>query len=402
MPAAARIGDLDAWLATSFSREATGDYSDLKLGPLAAVLARLPTPPAPITIAGTKGKGSTLRLIEAILLAHDQPCLAFTSPHIVAITERWRVDGEPVAATAACAAAERVSTAERETGAELTYFERCFAIAVILAAERPGCHFLCEVGLGGRLDCANLLDAAVAVCTHLSRDHCQILGHTLAAIAGEKLAIARPGRPLVIAPQSPAAATAVEQILAGRERIQVEVDPDLATWELGLLGAHQRENLATALAVARLVLGPARDLDRARRAVATTRLAARCQLVATDPARPVLVDGAHTGPSIAATLATARDLWPDGFTLIIGCAHDKELDEILAAIGDHRPVLRCGYQGPRARGPAAWGRAETWPWHGDIAAALAAAPAGRPVCVTGSFYLAGEALAVLGHAGTPG
>jgi dihydrofolate synthase/folylpolyglutamate synthase len=390
------VADLEAWFAQSFSRELSGSYDGLKLGPLRQVLARLPVPPAPITIAGTKGKGSTLRLLESILLAHGARTLAFTSPHVRSITERWRIDGVPVDAGMACAAARRVAAAEQDCAATLTYFERGFAIAVVLSAADPKRHFLCEVGLGGRLDCANALDARIAVLTHLSRDHCQVLGDTLEAIAGEKLAIARPGRPLVIAPQSPAARSAIASRLPPCEPQWISPDPEQAVWPLALIGAHQRENLATAVHLARLLLAARFSAAIARSAVAEVRLAARCQLVEAEPWKEVLVDGAHNGPSVAATLAAARERWPAGFTLILGCATDKELAEILAAIPSDQAVLRCGYQGPRARGPEAWGPAATWPWHADIQAALEAAPQGRPICITGSFYLAAEALTALG------
>ena len=88
---------LEAWLQTSCSREHTGSYDDLKLGPVQRALAALPTPPpAPVTVAGTKGKGSTIRFLESLLLTHSQQVLAFTSPHVFDIHERWRINGIPI------------------------------------------------------------------------------------------------------------------------------------------------------------------------------------------------------------------------------------------------------------------------------------------------------------------
>ncbi|MBA3686107.1 MAG: bifunctional tetrahydrofolate synthase/dihydrofolate synthase, partial [Planctomycetes bacterium] len=193
---------IDAWLGEALNLEHTGDYRDLRLDRMRGFMRLLPTPPAPWTVTGTKGKGSTVRLIEAALLAAGESTLAFTSPHVNTVRERWRIDGAPADAASVAAACARVDQLESGSGTRLTYFERCFAIACLLASARPGSAFICEVGLGGRLDCANVLDAAVLVLTNLSRDHCQILGDTLEAIAGEKLALCRPGRPLVVAPQS--------------------------------------------------------------------------------------------------------------------------------------------------------------------------------------------------------
>ncbi|MDA3963016.1 MAG: hypothetical protein PF961_19705 [Planctomycetota bacterium] len=397
------LASVDAWLAESFSREATGSYDDLKLGPLQEVLNRLPTPPAPVTIAGTKGKGSTLCLLESILLAHGRDTLAFTSPHVHSIAERWRINGAPADIAVLGPAVAAVADAEQQAG--LTYFERSFAIAVVLAATRPEAIFFCEVGLGGRLDCANILDTRLAICTHLSRDHCHVLGDTVALIAREKLAIARPGAPLLIAIQSSEASAAVAAAIPPRvSATQVQRFPEQAGWTCGLAGNHQHDNLATALTAARILLGSDFNWKLARLGAEQARLAARCQCLLVANRAEVMIDGAHNGPSIAATLATAHERWGADFELIIGLATDKELDEILTVIPADCRVRRCGFRGPRARRETNWpGRAATWPWHDDIATALAATDQTRPCCITGSFYLAGEALALVAPSDrTPG
>jgi folylpolyglutamate synthase/dihydropteroate synthase len=107
-----------------------------------------------------------------------------------------------------------------------------------------------------------------------------------------------------------------------------------------------------------------------------------------------LVDGAHNGPSLQAAITVAAERLAPGWTLILGTARDKEIDEMMAAIPAGVPVIRCGFASPRARGEADWpDAARSWPWHADVAAALAAAPG--QVLVAGSLYLAGEALQVL-------
>jgi folylpolyglutamate synthase/dihydropteroate synthase len=127
-------------------------------------------------------------------------------------------------------------------------------------------------------------------------------------------------------------------------------------------------------------------------------LAARCQVIE-QPARRLLIDGAHNGPSLAATVAVAAARLRPGWRLILALASDKEVEEVLAAIPPEVIVRRCGYASPRARGAEAWpARALAWPWHADIGAALAAEP-DADLCISGSLYLAGEALRALGHGG---
>ncbi|MCS6970160.1 MAG: hypothetical protein RMM29_02420 [Planctomycetota bacterium] len=378
---------IEAWLAAAPNAERHGDYRALRPERMRAFLARLPPPPAPCTVAGTKGKGSTTLFIAAALVAHGIPTTAFYSPHVRSVLERWQVDGRNADPQTIARLAERVDEEERASGLRLSWFERTFAIACLLAAERGGA-FVCEVGIGGRLDATNALDAAVAVLTHISHDHRETLGPTLWHIAGEKLAISRPGRPLVIAPQSPAATLAIwHRLPPGRSVHWAVPGPDIP---LAMRGAHQRENLGAALLAARLYR-PGIDHARALSAIASAALPARGQRVGR-----VLVDGAHNGPSLAAALAVAAQEFPDGFTLVFGTGRDKEIDEMLAVIPGQLRVVRCGYSSPRARGPGDWPEAaRRWPWYQTVRAALAALPG--PLLIAGSFYLAGEALAALGE-----
>jgi len=388
---------INAWLDEALNLEKTLEYREFRLDRVHAVLPSLPRPPAPITITGTKGKGSTTRLVECGLLACGQRTLAFTSPHLATVRERWRIDGVPAEAGVVAARCSEVAAIEAASGIGLTYFERCFAIAVLFAAARPDAVFLVEVGLGGRLDCANALDAALVVMTHLSRDHVQLLGDTLDLIAGEKLALCRPGRPVVIAPQSAAGASAIRGRLPTTSPAQW-VKRATPPFRLALSGDHQQDNASTALAVLGVAL-PDLDPVRLRAGFADARLAGRCQLVE-QGGRRLLIDGAHNGVSVAATLATAATMLRPGWRLVLGVAKDKEIAEILATIPPAVAVTRAGYASPRARLAGDWPTAaQRWPFAGDIAAALAGVPADVDVCVTGSLYLAAEALAHLGLAG---
>jgi len=180
---------------------------DLGLERVAATLHRLhPEPPpfAVITVGGTNGKGSTVAMLEAILRAGGYRVGAYTSPHLLRYNERVRLDGSEVSDAALCAAFERVDQARGDIS--LTYFE----FGTLAALDIFWCSqvdvAILEVGMGGRLDAVNVLDADVAVVTTVDIDHAQWLGDTREAIAFEKAGIYRGGRPAIYgsldAPQS--------------------------------------------------------------------------------------------------------------------------------------------------------------------------------------------------------
>jgi dihydrofolate synthase/folylpolyglutamate synthase len=149
------------------------------------------------TVAGTNGKGSTVAVMESVLCANGHHCGAFTSPHLIRFNERIRVDGQEVSDETIVAAFEAIELAREEIS--LTYFEFGALAALWIFKTFDVQYQLLEVGLGGRLDAVNIIDADVTVITAIGLDHQEWLGETVDAIAVEKCGIARPGVSCVVA-----------------------------------------------------------------------------------------------------------------------------------------------------------------------------------------------------------
>ena len=156
-------------------------------------------PPLAITVAGTNGKGSCITSMQALLLQHGHSVGTFTSPHFLAYNERICLAGQPVADALIIDAFEQIEAVTADIS--LTYFEVGTLAALVIFYQASPQVMLLEVGLGGRLDAINIIDADIAVLTSIALDHCDWLGDTRTEIAGEKLGIARRGRPLIIGEQ---------------------------------------------------------------------------------------------------------------------------------------------------------------------------------------------------------
>ena len=192
---------------------------DLTLDRMERLLEALGSPelslPPVIHIAGTNGKGSVTATMRAILEASGKRCHVYTSPHLVRFNERIRLgtDGRLVSDEKLIDALRRCEVAN--AGREITFFEMTTAAAFLLFSEHPADVLLLEVGLGGRLDATNVVEApAACVITPVSMDHQSYLGNTLAEIAAEKTGILKPGCPAVIGPQEDEALPVMEMAAA--------------------------------------------------------------------------------------------------------------------------------------------------------------------------------------------
>ncbi|MDN6179694.1 MAG: bifunctional tetrahydrofolate synthase/dihydrofolate synthase [Halomonas subglaciescola] len=156
-----------------------------------------------ISVAGTNGKGSTVALLSSLARAHGKRAGAYTSPHLVRYNERVTIDGEPASDALLVQGFERVEKARRAAPEiSLSYFEAGTLCALWCLAQSALDVVVLEVGLGGRLDAVNIIDADVAIITTIAQDHAGFLGHDIAQIGREKAGILRAGRPAVLGSQA--------------------------------------------------------------------------------------------------------------------------------------------------------------------------------------------------------
>jgi dihydrofolate synthase/folylpolyglutamate synthase len=318
-----RLDQAEAWLEGLVNLERSPDlrHARLSLTPIRALLARTGEPHDRLHvlhIAGSKGKGSTALLCEALLREAGVSTGTFTSPHLERWTERFRLDGREVPGDALAAVLSTLRPhveALREGPEPPSFFDVTTAAAFQLFADAGVEAAVVEVGLGGRLDSTNVVAPAVCCITSIELEHTERLGDTLAAIAGEKAGIVKSGIPLVVGALPAEAAAVVEararELACPLARLGHELRVELlderidgsrfrfadgafsAELELAAPGRHQVSNAALALAsVRRLDRRGERWRGVAERAFPRIVLPGRVEICARAPW--IIVDGAHT------------------------------------------------------------------------------------------------------------
>ena len=341
---------------------------DLSLDRTRRLLAKLGHPerkmPPIIHVAGTNGKGSTVAFLRAMLEAAGKRVHAYTSPHLVRFHERVRLAGELISEAALLETLERC---ERVNGGEnITYFEITTAAAYLAFAETPADVTLLEVGLGGRFDATNVIDAPLAtVITPVSMDHEQYLGDTIEKIAFEKAGILKPGVLAVIGPQRPEALAVIEaraqEIGAplsrwGKEWI-ASVEDGGIVWQSGgrnitlplpnLVGLHQVINAGTAVAALDALAGIDVPSSALRDGIKAAQWPARLQRLTKGPLIERLpphvelwLDGGHN-PSAGEALAAQARRWSDKSLMIVaGLLRTKDAAGFFAPLAPHVTAAR--------------------------------------------------------------
>jgi dihydrofolate synthase/folylpolyglutamate synthase len=364
-----------------------------------------------ITVGGTNGKGSTCAMLEAVLRAGGRRTGLYTSPHLVDYNERVRIAGAQAEDALLCEGFEAVERARGDT--PLTYFEFGTLAAFQAFSGQQIEVAILEVGLGGRLDAVNVLDADCAVLTSIGIDHVDYLGADRESIGREKAGIFRPGRPAVIAdpdpPQSVLAAPG-EKLLLGRDFGFQSRENQWTYWGPqgrrsalaypALRGGVQLRNASAALCTLDALRLPV-AMQEVRRGLAEVELPARFQVL---PGRPqVILDVAH---NVEAAKVLADNLAASGFApetiAVCGMLRDKDIAGVLRALAPRVTQWHfASLPGPRGAG------ADELEKHVDGAARKFASPAqafeaaqaiagdGDKIVVFGSFLTVGEVAAWL-------
>ncbi|MGR3220883.1 MAG: bifunctional folylpolyglutamate synthase/dihydrofolate synthase [Candidatus Anammoxibacter sp.] len=407
-----------------------------------------------VHVAGTKGKGSTAIMIASILQEAQLKVGLFTSPHLINLTERIKINGKEISEEDVCESTDIIRSfiqVERKKDLYLspTFFETLTAIAIIYFKNRAVDVAVMEVGLGGRLDSTNIINPLVSVIVNIGFDHTDKLGTTLEQIAGEKAGIIKDAVPVVSSPQKEEALHVIENTcnkkkskltLVGRDITIKNARPFDNQWLLSneegnvcgsfsdilttnnqyrdlfipLPGYHQIENAACAVSAAEIAIESFPDhkvkfFDKnrestVRNAFNRVKCPGRIEIVSRRPL--IIVDSAHTVESIEA-LKSAVDEYikPEKITLMFGISQDKNINGILNTIaGFSDTVIFTTTGNPRSANPQYLHDIfndivknkcnKTGYCTEDIREALEIAMrvTGKTgmICVTGSTFLAGE------------
>ena len=402
-----------------------------------------------VLIAGTNGKGATAATLASILRASGLKTGLYTSPHLVRINERIRIDGKEISDDEFASLHGEVDRVAEKLveRAELpwhpSFFEMMTAIALEhFARERIDLAVL-EVGMGGRLDATNVVEPQVSVITDISLDHQKFLGNTVGEIAREKVGIIRPGGVVVTLPQQPEAndvigntilelgARAVnavpyvppvspgsgEYLVPSTElgisiyRYPLQVLGEQILVETPLVGRHQLRNVALAIAAAAELSEQEFSSITARsieRGVRETRWPGRFQVIAARPGWPeMVIDVAHNPAGAWALRAGLSERYEDRpLIFVFGAMRDKaisEMTEILFPLAER--VIATRPENPRAASPKEIQQAAARTGveieavedvHHAVERARALAKAGTVVVITGSIYLVGEVMCSVG------
>jgi dihydrofolate synthase/folylpolyglutamate synthase len=420
------LTDALAWLDRHINLEATaGRIEGLSLEHMHRLMDVLGEPQRAypvIHLTGTNGKGSTARLITALLAESGLSVGTYTSPHLQRVNERISRNGEAISDDELAEVLRDLEHLEPLTGVTNSYFELLTAAAFRWFADIAVDVAVVEVGLLGRYDATNVADGLVAVVTNVGHDHSDFEGDWRVKVADEKAGIVKPGSTLVLGETDPELLPVFERAGAevtwyrdfdfGLERNDLAVGGRLldvrtpsGVYEevfLPLHGAHQGDNAAIALAAAEAFFGTRIEDEVVAEAFARTKMPGRFEVVRRDPL--VVLDGAHNSEGAAAAAETLyEDFSVSGDVLmVVGTMAPRDPAAVLAALEVERAglVVACAPDSPRAvpanevaaAAEALGANAVVEP---DVVAAvdraLAIAGSDDAVLITGSLYVVGAA-----------
>ena len=394
-----------------------------------------------VHVAGTKGKGSTCAMTASMLRACGYKVGLYTSPHLCDIRERICVNGEMIKPSEFAKLIRQVEPIVARIKPSPSFFDVLTAIAFKHFADQKVDIAVIETGLGGRLDSTNVLSPEVTAITSISKDHMQQLGHTLPKIAEEKAGIFKKGIPAITVQQTPEVEAVLQRIaqkagapfdVTGKSiefsyrfessRLQgphnriclTTANSRFEHLAVPLLGEHQAINCGLALSILDKLKqrGFAINDARAMEGLAKTEVPGRMELLSVTP--KIIADGAHNAASIDAMMKAIGQHVPyDSMVVIFGCCADKDISGMLERITSGADkVIFTKVDSVRTADPEelAARYVELYGKMAQVAQSLedALEIAGRAVtkedliCITGSFYLVGEAKKVLAGKVAPG
>jgi len=385
-----------------------------------------------IHVAGTKGKGSTCAMLASVLKSSRRKVGLFTSPHLLNVRERVQVDGEWISEDTFASILSEIEPVQTRLGVRMhsyrTTFELLTAIALMHFAQQGVDVAVLETGLGGRLDATNVVSPTLCIITRIGYDHTAVLGEDISSIAAEKAGIIKERTPVVIGPQLPEVLRVIMGVARSKGSATVDVAREFSCdskpaddcrgiplqilsiegnglriddIRLPLLGAHQIENACCVVAASRILARELSGIDAGsiRQGLSQVRLMGRVEVLKRNPW--LILDCAHNPESAEALVNTLREVCaPVRKIAIVGLSANKDAQTMLAVLTryfDRFLVTKADTK--RAFPPAQL--ADILRGFGakvDVfLSAAGAAAAGLSMlgpddmlCVTGSFYLAGE------------
>ncbi|TFG38474.1 MAG: bifunctional folylpolyglutamate synthase/dihydrofolate synthase [Syntrophobacterales bacterium] len=392
----------------------------LGLGPLTSLLGRFDNPQRSyksILIAGTNGKGSVASILSSILEKEGLKVGLFTSPHLVDFKERIRINGVMISHDELCRLIDDVR--KRDEG-DVTYFEFSAALAFLYFSLCQVDIAVLEVGMGGRLDATNLVTPEVSIITNIALEHSKYLAKNLRSIAGEKGGIIKKGGTCITAVRKGSALETLEMICDTRGAALYRLGRDfkvrrrergrfsyygigkiLRDVSIGLMGRHQRENAALAMAAVEIIASKGLKIgdESVIHGVRDAKWEGRLEIVNTSP--PIILDGAHNPAGIAALCRVlSSELSFNRLTVIFGVLSDKDYKAMLrrlSLIADR--LILTGIREERALDPK-----DLEPiarLYNDnvevvrdsreaVSRALEISGSDDLICIAGSLYLVGE------------
>lgn len=371
-----------------------------------------------IIVGGTNGKGSAAAAISAVLRAGGFKTGAYTSPHLIDVTERIKINGIAIDGSDLAKLILRVKkAAEKSRAGSPSYFEVLTAAAFVYFAESGVDFSVLEVGMGGRWDATNVITPLVSVITNVSKDHIEYLGTTIGVIASEKARIIKPGIPAVTGARGRALGVIEEYAASHKSPLKVygrdfssrgestdNFDYTGSAWKLrglgsNLKGLYQIENLSVAVASLEALseyhgieIGE-KDL---RRGLLGIDWRGRLEILREDP--PLILDSAHNPGGAKALAASLKRMYPSlKFTFLIGMLVDKDHSRFIRELTPiARKFIVTEIESERAIGAEALARKISRIFPGAVRTEKDFRKAYRdmlnesgPACIAGSLYLTG-------------